>query len=697
MTYRARKKHRRRSGGAAPKILLALGVLAAVIAIPIALVGVWALDVAASAPNIDDLRPIDKGENSEILAADGSRLGFIRSDESRTPIDFNDMPEVLQDATIAIEDERFYEHDGVDWSAVFRAAVENVEAGETVQGGSTITQQLVRNLYIPDPERDLERKIVEAQLAQELEEERSKEWILEQYLNTASYGTLEGRSSIGVEAAAQTYFSKPAKDLSLDEAALIAGLPQAPSQYNPFLDAKAALDRRNDVLDAMLEHGFITAEEHDSAISEGLGLDRGYKYTRIREPFFFDFVEQELIDRYGVNTVRAGGLEVLTSIRPELQKAAEQAIINAGYSSDPTAAVASVDVDTGEIVALASSRGYETSNFNVASQAHRQPGSSFKPFVLTAALREGIDPYSTTYTSRQLSLDLPEYGHWEVNTAEGSPCGCSMTIAAATQASDNTVYAQLDLDVGPEKVTETAKLMGIESPLDSLPAEGIGGLRIGVTPLEMAAAYSTLASGGVKHEATAVQRVEFPDGEVDTPGEGKTQRIFSDGVAYTATDILETVISGGTGTAANIGCPAAGKTGTTDDFTDAWFVGYTPELATAVWVGHPDSRSSLGYNAFGGTLAAPIWQDYMSVAKGDFCGDFPAPQDPVDYQPFFGTYAGGGTSTGTTDSTGTYTTPSTTTPSTTTPTTPPTDTGGYDPNLYAPGAGQAPAPSPDGN
>jgi penicillin-binding protein 1A len=697
MTYRARKKHRRRSGGAAPKILLALGVLAAVIAIPIALVGVWALDVAASAPNIDDLRPIDKGENSEILAADGSRLGFIRSDESRTPIDFDDMPQVLQDATIAIEDERFYEHDGVDWSAVFRAAVENVEAGETVQGGSTITQQLVRNLYIPDPERDLERKIVEAQLAQELEEERSKEWILEQYLNTASYGTLEGRSSIGVEAAAQTYFSKPAKDLSLDEAALIAGLPQAPSHYNPFLDAKAALDRRNDVLDAMLEHGFITAEEHDSAISEGLGLDRGYKYTRIREPFFFDFVEQELIDRYGVNTVRAGGLEVLTSIRPELQKAAEQAIINAGYSSDPTAAVASVDVDTGEIVALASSRGYETSNFNVASQAHRQPGSSFKPFVLTAALREGIDPYSTTYTSRQLSLDLPEYGHWEVNTAEGSPCGCSMTIAAATQASDNTVYAQLDLDVGPEKVTETAKLMGIESPLDSLPAEGIGGLRIGVTPLEMAAAYSTLASGGVKHEATAVQRVEFPDGEVDTPGEGKTQRIFSDGVAYTATDILETVISGGTGTAANIGCPAAGKTGTTDDFTDAWFVGYTPELATAVWVGHPDSRSSLGYNAFGGTLAAPIWQDYMSVAKGDFCGDFPAPQDPVDYQPFFGTYAGGGTSTGTTDSTGTYTTPSTTTPSTTTPTTPPTDTGGYDPNLYAPGAGQAPAPSPDGN
>jgi len=693
MTSRARRKHRRRSGSPAAKVLLGLGVLAAAIAIPIALVGVWALDVAAQAPNIDELKPIDKGANSEILAADGTRLGFIRSDESRTPIELADIPEMMQQATIAIEDERFYEHNGVDWSAVFRAAVENIEAGETVQGGSTITQQLVRNLYIPDPERDLERKIIEAQLAQELEEEHTKEWILEQYLNTASYGTLEGRTSIGVEAAAQTYFSKSAKELSLDEAALLAGLPQAPSQYNPFLDANAALARRNDVLAAMLDQGYIDQAEYDEAVNDGLGLDRGYKYTRIKEPYFFDFVEQELIDRYGVNTVRQGGLKVVTSIRPPLQDAAEQAIVNAGYSSDPTAAVASVDANTGQIVALASSRGYETSNFNVASSAHRQPGSSFKAFVLTAALREGIDPYSTTYTSRQLSLDLPEYGHWEVNTAEGSPCGCSMTIAAATQASDNTVYAQLDLDVGPENVTETAKLMGIESPLDSLPAEGIGGLRIGVTPLEMAAAYSTLASGGVRHEATAVTKVEFPDGKVDVPAEGKEERVFSDGVAYTATDILKTVISGGTGTAANIGCPAAGKTGTTDDFTDAWFVGYTPQLSTAVWVGHPDSRSSLGYSAFGGTLAAPIWQDYMSVAKGDYCGDFPEPTEPIDYQPFYGNYAGGGgdvssTSDYTDDPSGTYTTP-----------TAPTDTGtgGYDPDLYAPGAGQAPAPSPDGN
>ena len=310
------------------------------IAIPVLGIGIWALDVAAEAPPIDELKPIDKGENSEIFAADGTRLGFIRSDESRTPIPLADVPQTMQDATVAIEDDRFYEHSGVDFQAILRAAVENFEAGKTVQGGSTITQQLVRNLYIADPERDLERKIVEAKLAEELEDEHSKQWILEQYLNTASYGTLEGRSAIGVEAAAQTYFSKPAKDLSLDEAALLAGLPQSPSAYNPFLDPNAALARRNDVLDAMLDQGYINQADHDHAVSEGLGLDRGYKYTRIKEPYFFDYVENELIDRYGVNTVRQGGLKVYTSIRPDLQQAARQAIYSHGYASDPTAAVA---------------------------------------------------------------------------------------------------------------------------------------------------------------------------------------------------------------------------------------------------------------------------------------------------------------------------------------------------------------------
>jgi penicillin-binding protein 1A len=693
MTQRERRRHRRSKGRKSSKVLLGLGVITACIAIAALSFGIWVLNVAAEAPSIDELKPIDKGANSEILAADGSRLGFIRSDEARTPVPLDDIPDTMKEATIAIEDERFYEHDGVDPNAIFRAALENIEAGEVVQGGSTITQQLVKNLYIADPKQDLERKIVEAQLAEDLEDEHSKEWILEQYLNTTPYGTLEGKTAVGVEAAAQTYFSKSARELSLDESALLAGLPQAPSRYNPFLDPNAALARRNDVLAAMRDQGFITPEEAEAAIQEGLGLDRGYKYTRIKEPYFFDFVEQELIDRYGVNTVRQGGLKVYTSVRPELQQAAREAIVAAGYGSDPTAAIASVDPHTGQIVAMASSRSYDESLFNLAAQGHRQPGSSFKPFVLTAAVREGIDPNSTTYTSRQLSLDLPEYGHWEVNTAEGSPCGCSMTIAQATTASDNTVYAQLSLDVGPENVRQTAYDMGIETQLDALPAEGIGGLRIGVTPLEMANAYATLANGGVRHEARAVTRVEFPSGETDEPGEGKSERVFSDGVAGEVTDILETVIDSGTGTAANIGCPAAGKTGTTDDFTDAWFVGYTPQYSTAVWVGHPDARATLGYNAFGGTLAAPIWQDYMNVAKGDFCEEFPEPTESVDYQPFYGNYSTNGAEAGGTSSTPSYDTGTdygtTTTPSTG------GDTNGYDPDYYAPGAGQDPAPSPD--
>jgi penicillin-binding protein 1A len=689
MTQRARRRHRR-NGTKRSKILLGLGVFAAMVAIGAVSVVVWALSVAAKAPPIDELKPIDKGTNSQIFAADGTRLGFIRSDESRTPVPLDKIPDTMQEATIAIEDERFYEHEGVDPNAVLRAALENIEQGEIVQGGSTITQQLVRNLYIADPERDLERKLIEAELAEELEDARSKEWILEQYLNTASYGTLEGRTAIGVEAAAQTYFSKSTRQLSLDESALLAGLPQSPSAYNPFLNPNAALERRNDVLEKMEELGYITPAEAEEAIQEGLGLDRGYRYTRIKEPYFFDYVEQELIDRYGVNTVRQGGLKVYTTIRPDLQETARQAIVSHGYASDPTAAIVSVDVTNGHILAMASSRSYDESLFNLAAQGHRQPGSAFKIFVLTAALREGIDPYSTTYTSRQLSLDLPEYGHWEVNTAEGSPCGCSMTIAEATQASDNTVFAQLDLDVGPENVRDTAHDMGIESPLDALPAEGIGGLRIGVTPLEMANASATLANGGVRHEATAVTRVEFPNGDVDVPAAGESERVFPDGVAYEATDILKTVISGGTGTAANIGCPAAGKTGTTDDFTDAWFVGYTPRLSTAVWVGHPDARATLGYNAFGGTLAAPIWHDFMSVAKGDFCGDFPAAEEPIDYQPFYGNYANGGSEypSGSYDSSQDYGATTTTTPTT-------GDYNGYDPDYYAPGAGQEPAPSPD--
>jgi penicillin-binding protein 1A len=693
MTQRERRR-RRRSGRARNKVLLGIGVFATVIAVGVLGVGVWVLSVAAKAPPIDELKPVDRSTSSQVFAADGSRLGYIQSDVVRTPVSIGRLPKELQHATVAIEDERFYEHSGIDINAIARAAIENLEAGKIVQGGSTITQQLVRNLYISDPERDFERKIREATLAEELEDAHSKSWILEQYLNTASYGTIDGRTSVGAESASQTYFNKPVQELKLTESALLAGLPQSPSRFNPLINPTGALERRNQVLQKMAEQGYITDRVADRASQAGLGLERGYRYTTIREPYFFDYVQQDLISRYGVATVRQGGLKVYTTIQPHLQEAAKQAIIDHGYTSDPAAAVVSIDPANGNIVAMASSGTYQESNFNLAAQGHRQPGSSMKVYVLTTAIRQGVDPDATTYESRVLNLNLPEYGPWRVTTAEGSACGCSMSIREATQASDNTVFAQMDLDLGPENVRDTAYDMGIETTLDAVPAEGIGGLRIGVTPLEMANGSATLADGGIRNTPRAVTRVEFPNGDVDEPEEGERQRVFSDGVAYEVTDILKGVIEGGTGTAANIGCPAAGKTGTTDDFTDAWFVGYTPKLSTAVWVGHPNARSTLGGSAFGGTLAAPIWHDYMLTAKGDFCEDFPAPEDPVTYEPFYGEYANGGTSSTSYDSGSTYDSGTYDSGTTTTPTAPSTgtDTGTGDTGAYAPGIQQGADP-----
>jgi penicillin-binding protein 1A len=283
---------------------------------------------------LDQLKPVKEGANSVVFASDGSRLGYIQSDTIRHPVSAKKIPQVLDHATVAIEDEHFYEHKGIDYGAIVRAGWEDLKAGEAVQGGSTITQQLVRNLYIADPEETIERKIREATWAEEYEQEYSKTQILTKYLNTASYGTTDGRTAVGVQAAAETYFSKPVTALDLPEAALIAGLPQAPSEYNPFLNPKGAVERRNDVLQAMAKQGYITHSEYEQALQAGLELERGHKYETIREPYFFDYVTQELIDKYGVNTVRNGGLKVYTTINPALQAAAQRAILS--HWSDPS-------------------------------------------------------------------------------------------------------------------------------------------------------------------------------------------------------------------------------------------------------------------------------------------------------------------------------------------------------------------------
>src|SRR6185295_4000916 len=692
----------RRSRGSAPrKLLVGLGVVVAAMAILVTGVGIWVLSVRADTPPLDQLKPVKEGSNSVVFAADGSRLGYIQSDTIRHPVSAKKIPQLLDHATVAIEDEHFYEHEGIDYGAIVRAGWEDLKAGEAVQGGSTITQQLVRNLYIADPEETIERKIREATWAEEYEQEYSKTQILTKYLNTASYGTTDGRTAVGVQAAAETYFSKPVTALDLPEAALIAGLPQAPSEYNPFLNPKAAVERRNDVLQAMAKQGYITQSDYRRALQAGLELDRGHKYETIREPYFFDYVTQELIDKYGVNTVRNGGLKVYTTINPTLQAAAHRAILSHWSDpSGPASALVSIDPSNGHIVAMASSGSFATSQFNLAAEGHRQAGSSFKPFVLTAAVRQGMDPDTTYYSGRApVTLKLDDgITTWTVNNAEGS--GGTMSVRDATVHSVNAVFAQLDLDVGPDEVRQTAYDMGITTHLDGFPAEGIGGLRIGVTPLEMANAYATLASGGIRNTATAISKVEFPNGDTDVPTEEERTRAFSDGIAYEVTDVLKGVITSGTGTAASIGCEGeAGKTGTTDDYTDAWFVGYTPKFSTAVWVGYPDARTSMGSGAYGGTYAAPVWHDYMLAAQGKDCPDFPAPENPVDFSSWSGSHAVSARST--TPGYGGTVKPGP--PSAVRPSAPSNGTqpsgganGQYPPDLYAPGAGQGPAPAPGG-
>jgi penicillin-binding protein 1A len=688
MTHRQRHSRRGRRGGARSKLLLGLGVVAVVAAIGVLSAAGYVFAVAATAPDLSELKPRDKGESSVIFAADGSRLGYVQSDEIRTRVPWEDMTPTLRDAVVAIEDERFYRHKGVDYNAIVRAGVRNLESGKTVQGGSTITQQLVRAIYIRDPKRDFSRKIREAKLASELEKKHSKRWILKNYLNAVPFGTVGGRTAVGIEAAAETFFSKHAKSLTLAEAALLAGLPQAPSQYNPFRNPTASLERRNEVLHNMVKLHMIDQATADEASQESLHLKRGTRYTSRREPYVFDYVQEKLIEHYGVGVYRRGGLKVYTTIDPRKQDEARKAIAGQlPYPTDPSSAIVSIDPANGYIRAMASSGTYKDRTFNLAAQGHRQPGSSFKTFVLTTAIRKGVNPSSTSYTSRPLNLNVPGYGPWKVKTYSNS-YGGTMNLVRATLTSDNTVYAQLIIDLGPKEVCKTAKLLGITTKLDCLPAEGLGGLRLGVSPLEMANAYATLASGGMRNEPKAISKVVFPDGKSDDLGKPKRKRVLTDGEAYEVTKILKQNVQSGTGTHANIGCDAAGKTGTTDNFNDAWFVGYTPHLSSAVWVGYPkaltEMRSVHGISVAGGTFPASIWHDYMNVAKGSDCATFPQPTTPAHFSPFFGKfsrgrgggtynsapYSGGGNSAGG----GNYR--------------------GYDPRLYEAPPQKAPAPTP---
>jgi penicillin-binding protein 1A len=648
MSRQARQRRRRHNRAGPTRVLLVGGgVLACTLVLgTIAAVG-YVLHVAGTAPALSSLHPILSDGSSQVFAADGTRLGFIQSDDLRSPVGWNEIPTDLKNATVAIEDQRFYKNDGVDLTGIFRSAVKDITRGAPLQGGSTITMQLVRNLYLGGDQHTLRQKIIEAKLAIDYNEHHSKRSILTSYLNSVPYGTVGGQTATGVQAAARIFFDKPASQLDLEQSALLAGLPQAPSEYNPFRDPSAARERRNEVLAKMAELHYITAAQAAATEHAPLGVHLGNFYSQRSEPFFFEYVREALEHRYGRQTVEQGGLKVYTTIDLNKQRLARKAIAEVlDEPEDPASAIVTLDPHNGDIEAMAESESYEQSQYNLAADGHRQPGSTFKAIDLADALSRGIDPNSTYYFSHTLEPGwLPAYPTYEVKTFEGTSLNRSISLVDATLTSDNTVYAQLAADLGESTITEMAYKMGVKTHLSSYPAEALGGLTLGVTPLEMAVVYATLADGGWRNSPIAITKVVFPNGRVDTNwGEPHRVKVLSEGVTSEETSILHQNVLSGTATRSAIDCPTAAKTGTTSELVDAWLDGYTPNYSTVVWMGYPNKRVSMtdvhGEPQQGGYLPAEIWHDYMAaVTEGQPCVQFPEPKESISYQPFFGHFA----------------------------------------------------------
>jgi penicillin-binding protein 1A len=644
---RERVRRRRRAG----IVLTVFAVVAIAVGASIA-GGIGAGVAFSNSCDLSSLHPVTIGQNSFVYAADGLRLGSIPAEKNRESISLSRTSPWVRKATIAVEDKRFYQHGGVDYLGIARAFWRDVSAGKVVQGGSTITQQLVRNLYVGQ-ERTFQRKVKEACLAIKLSRRWSKDRILQTYLNIVYYGN----HAYGIEAASETYFSKPAKELNLRQAALLAGLPQAPSIDDPFHNPQAALARRNEVLATMLDdHAITPAQYRWARKTRNLALKPGSLYTRIREPYFFSYVIDQLEDVYGANTVREGGLKVYTTIDPKLQRAANASIRHVlNEHGDPAAAIVSIQPGTGAIRAMTSVIPGNTRNqFNLAAQSTRQAGSTFKAFVLASAIEKGIDPDSTYYTSAPFTCtqsvwcadDYKAGKPWQVTTYDGTYAG-TISVTSATLRSDNTVYAQLTLDVGPAYVWRMAKRLGVH--LTQKPVASIGLGPLSVSPLDMATAYATFASGGINAQPMAITKVVLPNGQVDKDsgwGVPHTKRALSPGVAWKVNDVLHQNALYGTGYGSYDGVhPNAGKTGTTEDHADAWFVGYTRDLSTAVWMGYPRGEIPMldvhGEAVAGATFDVPIWHDYMTVAeKHRPARDFIVPKNPPVYKPFTHQYFG---------------------------------------------------------
>jgi penicillin-binding protein 1A len=573
--------------------------------------------IAGQLPQYDPAHQKKIAHDGYIFDRDGQLLAVLRGKESRVILKSEQIAPIMKQAIVAIEDRRFYEHRGVDLRAIGRALAADIENKAVVQGGSTITQQFIKNAYVED-QRSVARKLKEAALAWQLEQRETKDWILTAYLNTIYFGN----GAYGIGQAALTYFQKPASRLTLPEAALLAGIPRDPSLVDPVTNPKAAKERRRVVLDQMLQQGIIAPEQHSEARSAAMPAPDQVQVPGTQErqgQYFVNYVKQQLIDSddYGPGDVFGGGLRVYTTLDTQLQKLARASIAKVLKDPDgPQAALVAIEPSTGEVRAMVGGSNYRESQFNLAVQGERQPGSAFKPFVLAAALDEGISP-STQFVSHPTTIPLGDR-LWEVNNYEGSYLG-SINLETATVHSDNSVYAQLTSLVGPQNVARMARDAGIRSKLNSYFAIGLGAEA--ANPLEMARAFSTFANDGQRVDGSLLgnqPRAVLKIGK--RRNEAVERRILSSERTAILNSILQKVVTQGTGRRAALSDrPVAGKTGTTENYGDAWFVGSIPQLTVAVWVGYPRELRPMeheyhGEPVAGGTFPAEIWHTFVQEA-----------------------------------------------------------------------------------
>ena len=590
--------------------------------------------VASELPALDNQAEFRAAQNSVLLAGD-RQVAKLTGNKNRILVREGEVSPMIENAVIAIEDRRFFEHEGIDARGIVRALWADLRRGEAVQGASTITQQFVKNALVAQDERTIFQKLREAALAYHLERQWSKRKVLTQYLNTVYFGN----GAYGIESAVRTYFGKSRGGVTRNErasavvepheAALLAGVIASPYGYDPIEDPKTARERRNVVLARMRDQKMITPAQYDESIDEAVPAEGDIDPPKpdSEVPYFSDWVTQQLVDRYGAGKVFGGGLEVQTTLDPELQRRAEESIDNRLTAGGPSSSLVAIENKTGAVKAMVGGENFQSQPFNVATNGHRQPGSALKPFTLVTALEQGVSP-DRTFASQKKTLKIPDAPDFEVNNYKDEYAGIT-SLRDATAKSDNSVYAELGLDVGPKNIARMAKRMGIRTPISTNAAMTLGGLEQGVTPLEMASAYSTIANRGARRSGTlaasemgpvAIQSVK--DG--DSPrrkNRRRETRAFSRETGEQTRELLRGVLVSGTGVAADPGNGefAAGKTGTTENYGDAWFVGFNNRYTIAVWVGYPDKTRYMrtefaGEPVAGGTFPAQIWRDFVLSA-----------------------------------------------------------------------------------